>query len=286
MGLHLRHRGRAVKEIVTADAASARRRAAGALGRCDDRLVGAGAARVGRRRRRLRARRVVGVGARRLGRRSATRRLAAGSARARRGACGGARAARGTASAARLGRVGRRGVGLGSCVLGAPRRSSPASSACDGTSAVLSRLPARTAFDGPSIIVMLRPSWVGRCSTTASSASSSARRSSSICAALGVRHLAPAEHDRDLDLVLALAGSADVALLGVVVVLRDLRAELDLADRDLLLVLARRLLLLGLLVLVLRVVEHAADGRARLGRDLDEVEIALLRVAQRLVGLA
>ena len=73
-----------------------------------------------------------------------------------------------------------------------------------------------------------------------------------------------------------------MALLGVVVVLRDLRAELDLADRDLLLVLARRLLLLRLLVLVLRVVEHAADGRARVGGDLDEVEIALLGVAQRL----
>ena len=41
----------------------------------------------------------------------------------------------------------------------------------------------------------------------------------------------------------------------------------------------------GLLVLVLGVVEHAADGRARVGRDLDEVEVALLRVAQRFVGL-
>jgi hypothetical protein len=49
-------------------------------------------------------------------------------------------------------------------------------------------------------------------------------------------------------------------------------------------VLARRLLLLGLLVLVLRVVQDAGDGRARLGRHLDEVEIAVLRVAQGLVG--
>ena len=76
-----------------------------------------------------------------------------------------------------------------------------------------------------------------------------------------------------------------MALLGVVVVLGDLRAELDLADRDLLLVLARGLLLLGLLVLVLRVVEHAADRRTRVGRDLDQVEIALLRVRKRLGGL-
>ena len=75
-----------------------------------------------------------------------------------------------------------------------------------------------------------------------------------------------------------------MALLRVVVVLRDLRAELDLADRDLLLVLARRLLLLGLLVLVLRVVQDAGDGRPCVGRHLDEVEVALLRVAQRFVG--
>ena len=76
-----------------------------------------------------------------------------------------------------------------------------------------------------------------------------------------------------------------MALLGVVVVLGDLRAELDLADRDLLLVLARLLQLLRLLVLVLRVVEHAADGRLGLGRHLDEVEVALLGVAQRVVDL-
>ena len=76
-----------------------------------------------------------------------------------------------------------------------------------------------------------------------------------------------------------------MTLLGVVVVLGDLRAELDLADGDLLLVPAGGLLLLGLLVLVLGVVEHPAHGRARVGRDLDQVEVALLGVAQRLGGL-
>ena len=72
-----------------------------------------------------------------------------------------------------------------------------------------------------------------------------------------------------------------MVLLGVVVVLGDLRAELDLAHGDLLLVLARLLDLLGLLVLVLGVVEHAADRRARLGGDLDEVEVALLGEGER-----
>src|SRR5581483_6810320 len=62
---------------------------------------------------------------------------------------------------------------------------------------------------------------------------------------LGMRHLAPAEHDRDLDLVLVAQEAGHVTLLRVVVVLRDLRAELDLPDRDLLLMLARGLGLLG-----------------------------------------
>ena len=76
-----------------------------------------------------------------------------------------------------------------------------------------------------------------------------------------------------------------MALLGVVVVLRDLRPELDLADVDLLLVLAGGLLLLVLLVLVLRVVQDPAHGRLGLGRHLDEVEVAVLRVAEGLLGV-
>ena len=44
--------------------------------------------------------------------------------------------------------------------------------------------------------------------------------------------------------------------------------------------LARLLELLGLLVLVLGVVEHAADGRARVGGHLDQIEVALLGEAQ------
>ena len=71
----------------------------------------------------------------------------------------------------------------------------------------------------------------------------------------------------------------------LVVVVGDLRPQLDLADVDLLLVLARGLGLLLLLVLVLRVIEQAGDRRARVGRDLDQVEIALLRHRQGLIGL-
>jgi hypothetical protein len=95
-------------------------------------------------------------------------------------------------------------------------------------------------------------------------------------AALGVGHLAPAEHDRHLDLVAPLEEALDVALLGVVVVLGDLRPELDLADVDLLLVLAGGLLFLVLLVLVLRVVQDPGHRRLGVGRHLDEVEVAVL----------
>ena len=100
-----------------------------------------------------------------------------------------------------------------------------------------------------------------------------------------MRDLTAAEHDRDLDLVLGAQEALDMALLGGVVVRRDLRAELDLPHVDLLLVLLGLLGLLRLLVLVLRVVEDAADGRLGLGRDLDEVELLALRDAQRLVGV-
>jgi hypothetical protein len=94
-----------------------------------------------------------------------------------------------------------------------------------------------------------------------------------------------AEHDRHLDLVLLVEEALDVTLLRLVVVVGDLRAQLDLADVDLLLVLARLLGLLLLLVLVLRVVEQAAYGRPRVRRDLDEVEVGLAGDPPRLVGV-
>src|SRR4051794_31627475 len=92
-------------------------------------------------------------------------------------------------------------------------------------------------------------------------------------AALGVRRLAPAEHDRDLHAILVLQEALDARLLRLGLVRTGLRAELYLAGGGLLLVLAGRLRLLLLLVLVLRVVEHARDRRARVGRDLHQVEI-------------
>src|SRR5215203_5845275 len=104
-------------------------------------------------------------------------------------------------------------------------------------------------------------------------------------AALRMGLLAAPEHDRDLHAVVALQEADHVVLLGLVVVGRDLRAQLDLADVHLLLVAPRGLGLLLLLVLVFRVVEHSAHGRPGVGSYLDEVEVALLRVAERLLGI-
>ena len=147
---------------------------------------------------------------------------------------------------------------------GAPRRRSPAPPRrrwrrrrC----VALSNCPASTAFDGPEHHRHVAPVLQRALLDDAELGELLGEAVEDRDAALGVRHLAAAEHDRHLDLVLVAQEALDVALLGVVVVLGDLRAELDLADRDLLLVLARLLLLLRLLVLVLRVVEHAADRR-------------------------
>src|SRR5262249_20132419 len=93
---------------------------------------------------------------------------------------------------------------------------------------------------------------------------------------LGMRHLAAAEENRRLHFVAVLEEAFDVLLLELVVVLVDLRAELDLLDLDHFLVppgLPRALLLL---VLVFPEIHDAADRRVGRRRDLDQVEPLLL----------
>lgn len=67
-----------------------------------------------------------------------------------------------------------------------------------------------------------------------------------------------------------------MALFGLVVAGVDLGTELHLLDLDTLLVLAGGLLLDGLLVLVLAVIHHLADGRIGIGGDLNEVEVLVV----------
>src|SRR5690348_14129447 len=93
---------------------------------------------------------------------------------------------------------------------------------------------------------------------------------------LGPRLLTSPEHDRHLDLVARLEEPLDVALLGAVVVRVDLRAELDLLDDRLRLVLARFPGLDRGLVLVLAVVHELGDRGPGSGCHLDQVEIGFL----------
>src|SRR5205809_1013931 len=93
---------------------------------------------------------------------------------------------------------------------------------------------------------------------------------------LGPRLLTSPEHDRHLDLVARLEEPLDVALLGAVVVRVDLRAQLDLLDDRLRLVLTRFPGLDRGLVLELAVVHELADRWPRSGRDLDQIEVGFL----------
>src|SRR4029079_15763099 len=94
--------------------------------------------------------------------------------------------------------------------------------------------------------------------------------------------LPPPEHDRDLDLRPLVEEADDMALLGLVVVVSDLRPELDLLEVDRRLVLAGELRALLLLVPPLAVVHDLRDRRVRVLRDLHEVEVLRVRELERL----
>src|SRR5690606_5137374 len=98
---------------------------------------------------------------------------------------------------------------------------------------------------------------------------------------LGVRALAPAEHDRDLDLVTALEEPANVVDLRLVVVVVDLHAELDRLHLLLAGALARLLHLLLLLEAVATVIEELGDRRLRGLAHQYEVEVFLPGTPQR-----
>ena len=91
---------------------------------------------------------------------------------------------------------------------------------------------------------------------------------------------ATAEEDIGLDLRALLEEVHGVLELEVVVVVVGLGTETDLLDGHLRLVGLQLFGLLLLLVEELLVVGNAADGRIRLGRDLDEVQFHLVRKAQ------
>jgi len=90
-----------------------------------------------------------------------------------------------------------------------------------------------------------------------------------------VRQLAAPEAQGDLHLVAFFEEAVHRAGLHVVVVRVDVGAELDLLDLHHLLPLARLVLLLLLLELELAIVQDLANGRIRVGHDLDQIEAGL-----------
>ncbi|MDB5439212.1 MAG: hypothetical protein JWM33_1639, partial [Caulobacteraceae bacterium] len=95
-------------------------------------------------------------------------------------------------------------------------------------------------------------------------------------AQFGVRHLAAAEAQGDLDLVAFFEEPVHGLGLHLVVVDVDLRAELDLLDLDDLLALARLVLLFLFLELVLAVIQDLHHRGIGVRHDLDQIETGLL----------
>src|SRR5579863_6784993 len=89
----------------------------------------------------------------------------------------------------------------------------------------------------------------------------------------GARHFAAAEKNGRFYLVALVQKTQHVILLGLVVVVVHIDAELDLFDRDRLLVLLGFALFLFLLIQILPVVHDAAHGWLRSGRNLNQVQI-------------
>src|SRR5262249_26609561 len=101
-----------------------------------------------------------------------------------------------------------------------------------------------------------------------------------LVAQLLVGHLAPAEAQRHLHLVALFEKALHRAHLHVVIVVVDHGPELDLLDLDDLLFLAGFRCLLLRLVFIFAVIENFADGRGRVGGNLDEIKSGLLGLVQ------
>ena len=99
----------------------------------------------------------------------------------------------------------------------------------------------------------------------------------------GPRHLASAEENRCLNLVALTQKAQNVILLGLVIVVVHIDAELDLFYGDRLLVLLGFALFLFLLVEILPVIHDAAYGRLRGGRNLNQVQTLFAGFPDRFV---
>src|SRR5580704_13279639 len=100
----------------------------------------------------------------------------------------------------------------------------------------------------------------------------------------GPRHFTAAEKYRGLYFVALIQEAKHVVLLGLVIVVVHIDAELDLFYGDRLLVLLGLALFLFLLVKIFPVVHDAAHGRLRGGRNLNQVKILAFGQFERFEG--
>jgi hypothetical protein len=117
-----------------------------------------------------------------------------------------------------------------------------------------------------------RPSKRGSCSTLAMPIELAPHALQQLHAEIGVLHLAATEAQRDLHLVTFFEEAMNGLHLHFVIVVVDVRTNLDLLEFDALGLFARLGLLLLLLEPELAVVEDFADRRIGIGRHLDKVE--------------
>jgi hypothetical protein len=98
-----------------------------------------------------------------------------------------------------------------------------------------------------------------------------------------VSHLAAAEAKRDLGLVAVFEEAAQVAQLDLIVAFLGAGPEFDFLDLDLLLLLARCLLLFLQLEAMLAVIHDPTNGGRRVGIDLYEVELRRFGASNRVI---
>src|SRR4030095_12421182 len=93
-----------------------------------------------------------------------------------------------------------------------------------------------------------------------------------------VRHLTPAEAQRDLRLVALTEKTYEIAELDLVIAFVSAGPELHFLDLDLLQLELRLVLLLRLAVLEFAVIHDRANRRLGRRRDLDQIEFGRLRL--------
>jgi hypothetical protein len=101
----------------------------------------------------------------------------------------------------------------------------------------------------------------------------------------GARHFASAEKDRGLYLVAFIQKTQHVVLLGVVVVIVHVDAELHFLDRDRLLVLFGLAVFFLLLIEKLPIIHDAANRRLRSGGNLYQIQVLFAGQFERLKRL-